>query len=209
MIESSSPTKGQSLFTNKEDDFHRSEYDEESTSLLQEPNENAMVLESFSFKFTPYKQAFKKESERTSFTSKTEEFKTRSFFSTPSFIEDLTEISVNVLEAEDKMKFLHSSLHKMNKNLPAMTYLPILSQGQRNYMILKIAEQESRLFITAQKAPFLICLEVFQPQELQLEIQQLQAKKRPRAFEILNKFNIINRDSSKLLQKINSDLSSP
>lgn len=74
------------------------------------------------------------------------------------------------------MKFLHNSLKKMNQNLPALSYLPVLSKNQRNYMILKIAEQESRLFITAEKAPFLICIEAFQPQELQLEIQKEQAK---------------------------------
>ena len=65
------------------------------------------------------------------------------------------------------------------------------------------------MFITAEKAPFLICIEVFQPQELQLYIQQQQAKQRPRAFEILNKFNIINKDSTKLVQKINYELSKP
>jgi len=28
-------------------------------------------------------------------------------------------------------------------------------------MVLNIAEEESRLFITAEKAPYLICIEVF------------------------------------------------
>jgi hypothetical protein len=76
-------------------------------------------------------------------------------------------------------------------------------------MILNIAEQESRLFITAEKAPYLICVEVFQPQELELYIQQQQAKQRPRAFEILNRFNLINKDSDKLVQKIIYELSKP
>ena len=74
-------------------------------------------------------------------------------------------------------------------------------------MILKIDEMESRLFITAEKAPYLICIEVFQPQELQFEIQQQQAKQRPRAYEILNKFNIINKDYSKMMQRLNGELS--
>ena len=38
-------------------------------------------------------------------------------------------------------------------------------------MALNIVEKESRLFITAEKAPFLICVEVFQPQELEIYIQ--------------------------------------
>jgi hypothetical protein len=49
----------------------------------------------------------------------------------------------------------------MNKNLPATAYIPFLSGFHRNKMILNIAELESRLFITAEKAPFLICVEVF------------------------------------------------
>lgn len=49
----------------------------------------------------------------------------------------------------------------MNENLPATCYIPILSKSQRNFMVLNIAEAESRLFITAEKAPYLICLEVF------------------------------------------------
>jgi len=59
----------------------------------------------------------------------------------------------------------------MNKSLPATTYMPILSSTfARNFMILNIAYPESRLFITAEKAPFLICIEVFQPQELEMHI---------------------------------------
>lgn len=90
--------------------------------------------------------------------------------STPSFISDLTDISVRILKSDNKEKFLSDNLQKMNKSLPATTYTPILSNFQRNYMVLNIAHQESRLFITAEKAPFLICIEVFQPQELELYI---------------------------------------
>ena len=57
----------------------------------------------------------------------------------------------------------------MNENLPAACESPILSDNcHRNYMVLKIQEAESRLFITAQKAPFLINIEVFQASELQI-----------------------------------------
>jgi hypothetical protein len=38
-------------------------------------------------------------------------------------------------------------------------------------MVLNIVYEEIRLFITATKAPFLILIEVFQPQELELHIQ--------------------------------------
>jgi hypothetical protein len=47
------------------------------------------------------------------------------------------------------MEFLQESLQNINKCLPATVYVPILSKSQRNYMVLNIAEKESRLFITA------------------------------------------------------------
>lgn len=40
-----------------------------------------------------------------------------------------------------------------------------------------------------------------------MEIQKEHAKQRPRAFEILNRFNIMNKDFTKLLSKINTELS--
>jgi len=48
----------------------------------------------------------------------------------------------------------------MNRKLPAICYIPFLNNS-RNFMVLGILKDESRLFITAEKAPFLICLEVF------------------------------------------------
>jgi len=76
-------------------------------------------------------------------------------------------------------------------------------------MVLSVAQDESRLFITAEKAPFLICVEVFQPLELELVVHQVQAKHRPRAFEILNHLNLVNKDQVKLIQKLNFQLSKP
>jgi len=68
------------------------------------------------------------------------------------------------------MKFLQENLEKINKNLPSTTYIPILSKFHRNNMILNIAEEETRLFITNTKAPYLIYVEVFQPLELEIAI---------------------------------------
>lgn len=116
---------------------------------------------SFPFRLTPYKKAIKPGFEKSWTLKKAGEFKTKSFFSTPNFISDLTEISISVLHAENKMEFLYQSFGQMNKNLPATCYLPVFNKSQRNYMVLRIAEQESRLFITAEKAPYLICIEVF------------------------------------------------
>lgn len=98
---------------------------------------------------------------------------------------ELTDISVSVVTKPNKMRFLKSKLDAMNERLPAACYLPILSKEQRNYMVLSIAKEESRLFITATKAPYLICIEVFQPQELELHILDEINHAKPRAFEIL------------------------
>lgn len=89
------------------------------------------------------------------------DFQSKAFYSTPNFIEDLTTISVKVLKSHNKMKFMKKCFSIMNKNLPAACYMPILSKEQRNYMILGICPSETRLFITAEKAPFLVCIEVF------------------------------------------------
>ena len=54
-------------------------------------------------------------------------------------------------------------------------------------MILNIVEEETRLFITAEKAPYLIYIEAFQPQELELQIQDCQMKTKPRAYLLSGK----------------------
>ena len=38
-------------------------------------------------------------------------------------------------------------------------------------MVLNIAVEETKCFLTAQKAPYLICIEAFLPQEGELHIQ--------------------------------------
>lgn len=82
--------------------------------------------------------------------------------STPNFVNDLTEICVAILTSEgDKMQFLQSQLERMNENLPASVYVPVLSKAQRNYMVLNLIPNECRLFFTATKAPYLVNIEVF------------------------------------------------
>ena len=76
-------------------------------------------------------------------------------------------------------------------------------------MVLNIIIDETRLFITAEKAPYLIYIEAFQPQELELHIQDEIIKTKPRAFEILKQIHKFNRDEDDLLKKINQKLSKP
>ena len=95
----------------------------------------------------------------------------KAFLSTPRFVEDLTHICELVLQApDDKLRFLKSQLRRINDKLPATAYVPILSNGHRHAMALRIVEEESRVFVTNTKAPYLVCIETFLPNELELVI---------------------------------------
>ena len=87
--------------------------------------------------------------------------KLKSFFSTPNFLQDLTSISEGIMQAADDKEYLRESLQKMNKNLPANCYIPILTNSDRNYMVLNVRSEECVVFRTAEHAPFLVNLEVF------------------------------------------------
>ena len=95
----------------------------------------------------------------------------------------------------------------MNQNLPANCYIPILTNSDRNYMVLHVRSEDCIVFRTAEHAPFLVNLEVFQPEEIELHVQQEQQKERPRAYEILKKMQIFNNDKTALLENINKQLS--
>jgi hypothetical protein len=43
----------------------------------------------------------------------------------------------------------------------------------RNHALLNIAFEDSRLFITKERAPFMICLELYRPEELKLAAKEL------------------------------------
>ena len=76
-------------------------------------------------------------------------------------------------------------------------------------MVLNIIGNEVRCFITAQKAPYLILIEAFQPQELELHIHDEINHTKPRAFEILEDMKVVNKGHSELLKRINEQLSKP
>lgn len=59
----------------------------------------------------------------------------------------------------------------INKKLPSVVYVPFVNEGTRNNLVLNICIEETRMFLTKERAPFLICLEVCRPEELTLEIQ--------------------------------------
>lgn len=91
----------------------------------------------------------------------------RSFRSTPLFIESLTDLSVKVLHFDgDRKQSLIEGLKQVNQNLPGNVYIPFVNNSWRNYTVLNICENESKLFLTNTRAPFLICMEIYRPEEI-------------------------------------------
>ena len=62
--------------------------------------------------------------------------------------------------------------------LPASVYLPFVNQSMRNYAVLHIVAEETRIFRTKERCPLLLCIEVYRPAEVSLE-------KVPRAISML------------------------
>ena len=62
-------------------------------------------------------------------------------------------------------------LAEVNKKLPSSVYIPFVNKAWRNYCVLNIAESESRLFLTKTKAPYLVCIEVYRPEEILITSQ--------------------------------------
>jgi hypothetical protein len=57
----------------------------------------------------------------------------------------------------------------VNEQLPGAVYIPFVSQSMRNYAVLHIAAYESRIFRTKERAPIMLCVEVYRPFEISLE----------------------------------------
>ena len=93
-------------------------------------------------------------------------FQQRAFQSTPNFISALTKIGKEVLSSSDRRVCLVQGLQRLNEQLPASIYLPFVSNSWRNHCVLRICELESRIFQSKSRAPFLICVELFRPEEL-------------------------------------------
>lgn len=51
------------------------------------------------------------------------------FFSTPWFIKDLTDLSIEVVGNADKEIFLKEGLQNMNEHLPSAVYLPFVNSN--------------------------------------------------------------------------------
>ena len=124
-------------------------------------------------------------------------YRKNAFFSTPGFICTLTELCDEVLvHNENQKEFLKEGLREINEKLPRAVYIPFVSKGLRNCCVLRICVEETRLFVTKSRAPFLICLEVYRPEEFLLSDIQ-----KPKT-EI-----VANRELNMLLDTANKQLS--
>lgn len=92
-----------------------------------------------------------------------------SYLSTPNFIKRLCEISDGLIGLQDKRPYLMEQLLNVNKQLPAAVYIPFVNQSMRNYSVLHIIAEESRIFKTKERCPLLLCIEVYRPTEIALE----------------------------------------
>jgi len=52
----------------------------------------------------------------------------------------------------------------MNQCLPAAVYIPFTKDAIRNYVILKLVPDESRVFSTKSRSPFSLCIEIYRPE---------------------------------------------
>lgn len=87
------------------------------------------------------------------------------FESSLAFVEKLTEIAGTILKFSDKKSVLQKELQKVNTMLPACAYIPFNNPKIRNSFVLHIPVAEAKVFTTKERAPYLICIEVFRPYE--------------------------------------------
>ena len=101
--------------------------------------------------------------------------KLSAFLSTPRFIKCLTEISRKISHMqtpiEDKRSALIQEIRRINSNLPAAVYIPFVNNSARNYAVLHIPISEIKVFQTKERSPFVICLEVYRPDELKVFLE--------------------------------------
>ncbi|OMJ79584.1 hypothetical protein SteCoe_20393 [Stentor coeruleus] len=92
------------------------------------------------------------------------------FDSTMAFIDKLTSISTTIMKSSDKKSVLQKELIKVNENLPACVYIPFNNPKLRESFVLHIPISEAKVFTTKERAPYLICIEVFRPlQEFKMQ----------------------------------------
>jgi hypothetical protein len=104
----------------------------------------------------------------------------KNYLSTPKFVVALTDISLALIHQTDRKQYLKEELTKLNQRLPASVYIPFVSSNVqhvltniyldsiRNYTVLHIVIEEAKVFQTKERAPLLLCIEAYRPEELML-----------------------------------------
>ena len=87
------------------------------------------------------------------------------YLSTPFFVLSLTNLCEKILKAKNKEEALFAGLQEINMHLPAAVYIPFVNDSMRNFVALHIKVVEAKVFVTKERAPFLIWLEVFRHEE--------------------------------------------
>jgi hypothetical protein len=79
-----------------------------------------------------------------------EKIKLVAFHSTPSFVKALTDIAKKLsklnLPKEKKHEELKEELRIINRKLPAACYIPFVNGSIRNYCVLHVPPNETRIF---------------------------------------------------------------
>jgi hypothetical protein len=99
---------------------------------------------------------------------KIDERKSNAYLSTPRFIKYLTDISELISKETNKKEALKRELRKLNQHLPASVYIPFCQDSLRNYAVLHIPPEEVSVFQTKTRAPYMITIELYRPDEMSI-----------------------------------------
>lgn len=101
----------------------------------------------------------------------------RSFQSTLTIFDELTEISEKICKLkDDQFEVLVTEVNKINNNLPSNGYVPFLKESVRNYLIVHIPISQLRIFKTKNRAPFLIQFELVRIDEINKALRESYSK---------------------------------
>ncbi|CAD8090552.1 unnamed protein product [Paramecium primaurelia] len=99
------------------------------------------------------------------------------FMSCINFWNDIISISDKLKFADPKIISLRADLSLINTRLPANVYIPFVKDQLRHYTILNIVVQETKIFSTKERAPFYICLEVYNVEKEESKFEDKRERK--------------------------------
>lgn len=133
------------------------------------------------FVYTPdYKDHFVEQAQQQDIPDEMRQ-RLNSFQSTPRFIKCLTSIShklgmMKEATKSEKLHILRLELQNINQHLPASVYIPFVQNSTRNYCVLHIPPEEARVFQTKERAPIMLAIEVFRPDEMAINLKEKKNK---------------------------------